>query len=59
MGRNYRGDHSMRDKESLINEVVSQIKKDLKEKDETAIHEMLTFMDHNILMNYLPEEVTK
>jgi len=46
----------MRDKESLINEVISQIKKDLKEKDETAIHEMLTFLDHNILMGFLPEE---
>jgi hypothetical protein len=40
----------------LINAVVDQIKKDLEDKDETAICELLSFIPEKNLINFLPEE---
>lgn len=40
----------------LLNAVVEQIKKDLQEKDETAIYELLSFISPVSLIQYLPEK---
>lgn len=40
----------------LINTVVDQIKKDIENRDETAICELLSFIPKKNLINFLPEE---
>ena len=39
----------------LLDKVVEQIKKDINDKDETAIHELLQFLPKERLEAYLPE----
>lgn len=40
----------------LLKAVVEQMKKDLQEKDETAIYELLSFISPISLIQYLPEK---
>lgn len=42
-------------KYALIQAVIDQIKLDLANGDETAIEEMLVFLDNEVLQAYLPE----
>lgn len=43
---------------NLINKVIENIKKDIRNGDVTAVEELLSFLPENALMAYLPEENT-
>jgi hypothetical protein len=43
----------------VIDAVIAQIKVDFDKDDETAIVELLSKLPRNVLVAYLPEEVTK
>ena len=44
------------EKEALLSDVITQIKKDFESQDESAVWEMLSFLPENILKGYLPDE---
>lgn len=45
------------DKESLIDVVIEQIEIDIKNKDLTAIYELLEHISDHILVGFLPEHL--
>ena len=44
-------------RQDLIDQVLSQIARDVEDRDFTAIESLITLLPDTILANYLPEEV--